>query len=116
MMERKRPVYYSIMPGSVRYDSRLKANEKVLYTEISSAIGEDGYCRESNRYFADLYGVTPQTISRWINHLAQLGYLVLDYEHTPMGGRRKMLVDDPGFESREEILISKRCNKDVSEL
>lgn len=36
---------------------------------------KNGYCYATNRYFANLYDVEIETISRWINHLKKLGYI-----------------------------------------
>ena len=48
---------------------------QVLYGEITSLLTKEGYCFASNRYFADLYGVIPGTISRWISHLERLNFI-----------------------------------------
>ena len=78
MTHNEQPSYYAIIPATVRYDERLKYAERLLYGEITSLIGKDGYCFASNSYFSKLYGVIPGTISRWISHLAQLGYIKLE--------------------------------------
>ncbi len=71
----ERPGYYSIIPASVRYDERLKANEKLLYSEISVLCNKSGYCYATNEYFAILYNVHKNTISTWINNLKNCGYI-----------------------------------------
>lgn len=63
------PSYYSIMPAYVRYDKDLKPNEKLLYSEITALSNKFGYCTASNNYFAPLYDVSKETVSRWISHL-----------------------------------------------
>lgn len=70
-----RPNYYAIIPANVRYDNRLKPNEKLLYGEITSLANKHGYCYASNKYFANLYSVNKSTVSRWISHLKELGYI-----------------------------------------
>lgn len=67
--------YYAIIPANVRYDESLPPNAKLLYGEITALCNAEGYCWASNKYFADLYGVSPITISRWINILANRGYI-----------------------------------------
>ena len=57
--------YYAIIPANVRYDQRLKPNTKLLYGEITALCNERGFCWAGNEYFADLYGVNKETISRW---------------------------------------------------
>lgn len=73
------PNYYAVIPAAVRYDEKLRANEKLLYGEISALTQKNGECWASNNYFADLYEVTPQAISKWILDLAERGYITVEY-------------------------------------
>ena len=67
--------YYAIIPANVRYDENLSPNAKLLYGEITALCNAEGYCWASNKYFAELYGVSQFTISRWINAIASRGYI-----------------------------------------
>lgn len=67
--------YYAIIPANVRYDKDLPANAKLLYGEITALCNEKGFCWASNNYFADLYGVSKVSISKWIKKLIEHGYL-----------------------------------------
>ena len=69
------PSYYAIIPANIRYDNTLKANEKLLYGEITCLTQSTGKCFASNAYFAELYGVSKTSISVWINNLIKKGYL-----------------------------------------
>lgn len=71
----ERPNYYSIIPAEVRYDTDLKDKAKLLYGEITSLSDKNGYCYATNKYFADLYGVSTTTISLLINNLVDKGYV-----------------------------------------
>lgn len=67
--------YIAIIPAVVRYDKELKPSEKLLFGEISALMDAKGYCWASNKYFADLYDVAVETVSRWITHLVKKGYV-----------------------------------------
>ena len=67
--------YIAIIPAIVRYDKDLKPNEKLLFGEISALMDAKGFCWASNKYFAELYDVAVETVSRWITHLVKKGYV-----------------------------------------
>jgi uncharacterized phage protein (TIGR02220 family) len=70
--------YYAIIPANVRYDKNLTANAKLLYGEITALCNEKGYCWASNSYFAELYEVSKQSVSVWINSLHKNGYIDIE--------------------------------------
>lgn len=76
----EQPSYYSILTADVRYDPRLKkyADCKILFSEITALSNKFGYCKASNKYFAQLYDRPIPTISKWINILKGLGYLKIE--------------------------------------
>lgn len=72
---KEEPNYYAIIPSEIRYDKRLKPNEKLLYGEISALANKMGVCFAGNSYFSELYDVDKATISRWITGLERCGYI-----------------------------------------
>ena len=78
-MEEK-PNYYAIIPANVRYDEDLKLGEKMMYGEITALSKKNGICYASNNYFARLYSVSPQAISKWIKSLEKHKYITITYE------------------------------------
>ena len=94
----EKPNFYAILPADVRYDKRLKPMEKILYSEITSLTNKEGYCYAQNSYFAELYEVHKNTISTWITHLVEVGYLRLQinyYEGTKNIKERRLYISTP---------------------
>jgi hypothetical protein len=75
----ERPNYYAVIPAVVRYDERLRANEKLLFGEITALTYSTGECWASNDYFSRLYGVSKQAVSKWILNLQKAGYISIKY-------------------------------------
>lgn len=75
------PAYYSILPANVRYCKGLNPNAKLLYSEITALCNKDGFCWAENGYFAELYGVAEETISRWISDLKKRGFIFVKVEN-----------------------------------
>lgn len=74
-MENNNPKYFAVIPARIRYDESLKNKAKLLYGEIYCLSDTEGYCYNTNNYFADLFGVTKETISRLITDLVNKGYI-----------------------------------------
>lgn len=68
-------IYYAVIPATVRYDKELKASEKLLYGKITVLANRYGYCYAKNKYLAELYDVSTETMSRWISNLEKKGYI-----------------------------------------
>ena len=75
----EKPNYYAIIPANVRYNNELRANEKLLFGEITALSNATGVCVASNNYFSKLYGVVPSAITKWIKDLEKHGYISIDY-------------------------------------
>lgn len=91
----EQPNYYAILPAFIRYDNDLPANARLLYGELTALTNKKGYCFASNNYFAPLYGVTPQAVSKWIQALEKKGYITIEYirENSAITERRIYLKD-----------------------
>lgn len=105
-MEEK-PNYFAIIPSNVRYDTNLKANEKLLYAEISSLTNKNGYCWATNKYFSELYDVDVATVSRWINNLIDNNYLDVTYEKD---NTRLLIIKSIPIDEKINTLLIKKSN------
>lgn len=104
MDEKNNVNYYAIIPATVRYSTQLKPNEKLLYGEITALSNNLGYCYAQNRYFANLYGVSIETVSRWISHLQQLGFIQIEIkrnEKKEVIARYLYIVDVPSLQKNQ---------------
>ena len=97
-----RPGYYAVIPADVRYDTDLKPNAKLLYGEISALIGPEGYCYASNGYFAQLFSLTEETVSRLVSQLLGKGYILRSFEYGPGGEitRRRLYLRASAVDGR----------------
>ena len=77
----KQPNYYAIISAEVRYDTKLTANAKLLYAEITALLNMNGECFATNKYFSNLYGKSVVTISKWISELVANGYISSTYKY-----------------------------------
>lgn len=98
-MEENNQSYYAIIPANVRYDKDLPPNAKLLYGEITALCNTKGCCWATNDYFAQLYGVSKTSISKWISILIRKGYIKSEINYK--GGTKEIdnrylrLVNDP---------------------
>lgn len=76
--ENEKPSYFAIIPADVRYDKDLTPMAKLLYGEITCLTQKNGYCWASNSYFAELYGMSKDRISKLISSLEKNGYITIE--------------------------------------
>lgn len=76
----KRSNWDAILPAKVRYDSRLKGEAKVLYSEILLLSSQKGYCYATDKYLAESYSSSQRSINRHIASLKKLGYIKIETE------------------------------------
>lgn len=81
----EQPGFFAILPANVRYDNRLKAQEKILYAEITALAGVPGYCYATNSYFEQLYDAKTRTVQGWLKHLQELEYIQIQVVYGEIG-------------------------------
>ena len=76
--ENQREGFYSIIPATVLYDNELRPNEKLLFAIITSLANKEGFCYASNKYLASKFNVKDDTVSGWVSHLREKGYVYVE--------------------------------------
>lgn len=66
---------------------------KIMYAEITALSNKWGFCTANNNYFADLYDVSPLTVSRWFSQLAKNNYVRVEID-AAKGNERKVYPND----------------------
>lgn len=118
MSKKEQPNYYAIIPATVRYDTNLKYAEELLYGEITALANKNGYCYAQNKYFADLYNVTAVSVSRWISHLQELGYIetkVIRNENKEIVSRNIYIVDIPYYQ-KNQYPSPQKCQEGINKI
>ena len=123
-MDKEFPSYYSIIPATVRYDHNLKANEKLMYGEITALASKSGYCWAENRYFAELYDVHKITISNWLKNLEDKGYIRTELKYvygTKQVSKRLIYINDTpisqiakGYKSNDYDPINQNTKEELN--
>ncbi|MEI0559686.1 helix-turn-helix domain-containing protein [Brachyspira intermedia] len=100
--------YYTIIPSAVRYDKRLKPLSKLIYGEITALTNDKGYSWANNNYFAEIYSVSKDTISRAIRQLEEYNYIKCIYDKSKQNNEKRKIY------LNKKLSISKmpiRCSK-----
>lgn len=88
----ERPNYYAVIPADVRY-SDVSSSAKLLFAEVTALANKTGTCWASNRYFAELYGVHSDSITRWVKELEAAGFVSTKIVKTA-GNKRYICITD----------------------
>lgn len=94
--EQKQRGYYAIIPAKVRYCKQLPILARMLYGELTALANEKGYCWASNAYFAELYEVSKDRISRLISMLEISGFIsteIITDPKTKVVLKRKIYIE-----------------------
>lgn len=78
---------WCLIPASVFSDNRLSDSEKMLFGKLLGLTNKTGYCWASNKYLAEMFGVSDRSIQRRINSLEELGYVNVE-----QNGRRYIRI------------------------
>ncbi len=75
MKSQPEPNFFAVLPVKIIRDKSLTATEKILFACITSLTRENGYCYASNKYFAEILGISTTRISHLLSILDDKKYI-----------------------------------------
>lgn len=108
------PGYYAVIPAEVRY-SKIPANAKLLYGEITALCQKEGFCWASDSYFSELYGVGRQAANRWVKTLERQGFIKIETTRDATGTKRKLYLVGLHGSRKNATRVSQKSDKGVSQ-
>lgn len=109
------PSYYSILPAVIRYSKNLSFFQKVLFSEITALSNKDGYCSAGNGYFATIYEMEEETISRAISKLRKEGAIKVFIDKAAGNDRKIYPCDQHTLLTNLSIAIDEKVNTPIDE-
>lgn len=70
--------YFAVIPLRAITDKRLSAEEYRLLSRIFSLTNKRGFCWATNTTFANEFDVSVRAIQKWIKHLEELNYIIIE--------------------------------------
>ena len=80
-----------ILPISILGDNNLTPLERLLLISILSLCKQKGYCWATNEYFAELFNVRKQTISKSISSLSKNNYIELKFDNSEKNNSKRII-------------------------
>lgn len=71
--------YMGFIPANIRYDNKLSARDKVIYSEITATIDGDR-CKKGNAYFQKIFNISSTTLGNCLRSLRERGYIEVHIE------------------------------------
>lgn len=95
--------YYIVIPGSVRADKNLNAEQKYLYGELAAKCNVKGYCWATNATLCEILSCTERTLQRNLLELQRGKHIRVELHRGGQGtSRRIWLIDSRDFKRATE--------------
>lgn len=103
--------YYAVIPATILYNDKLKANSKLLYAVITSLANKEGFCYASNQYLAQKLGVDQRTITRLLSELRNNKFIIMEIIKNDNGEiiKRRIYPQDTPYGQNCRYPSSQNC-------
>lgn len=110
--------YYAVIPATVLFNQKLKANAKLLYALITTLSNKEGYCFASNKYLGDKLGVNPHTISHLLSNLRELNFIYVDILRNEKQEiiQRKIYPNDTPYVLNNTYPYAQKCKQGMYQI
>lgn len=104
-----KPLFFAPLVPCVLKDSKLKSFDRSLLSVMIQLARKKGYCFATNYHLACVLNCSVGSVSKSINKMYKLGYIVNNYPNPVDGGRvfHRIMREDLFYKS-EEIIPPKR--------
>ena len=83
---------YIVIPVTIVKDNRLTPFDKLLFANVYSLTKQEGYCWATNKYLAELVCESICYVSKSINKLKKLNYLIVEIDNTKAYNKRRKIT------------------------
>lgn len=83
---------YAVIPISILENKNLSANAKLLYGEIMALSKKSGKCYATNKYIAEILGLSYRSIPNLLKELNGVGLIYIDIKRNKEGTYRNIIV------------------------
>ena len=83
---------FKIIPDSV-FDSDITPAAKLIFSLIFSLSRLNNYCYAGNDYLAEKMKASKRSVISWINELAKIGFINIEFKKSHLGTERKIYIN-----------------------
>ena len=104
---------YSIVNKSILENKTFSALDKLILLNITALCCKSGKCFATNRYFAEIFGVSKNTISTSINKLVRNNILISKIDKTQINISKRYLFLHDNVWAKKDIGITDLSNTSI---
>ena len=102
--------FLAVIPHAVLADQDLQPNAKLFYGCLVGLAKKEGYCWASNEQLAEMFGVKPRIVARWLEHLGKKGFISREVQNTPHLDQKKFF-----WKTERKIFVHDAFSRNVCE-
>ena len=86
-MKKIESAYYGVLPTPIRHHQELKPTHKLLYSEITACLDNNGVCTRNNSYFSRVLNISKGTVTNLLGIIRKHGFIKVTIENEEGTGK-----------------------------